>query len=67
MAFLDDQVAYFYETLPKGTFSFHFRGKASVPGHFIQPAAYAQAMYDDAVNANGAGAMVAIDRPETAK
>lgn len=67
MAFLDDQVAYFYETLPKGTFSFHFRGKAGVPGHFIQPAAYAQAMYDDAVNANGAGAMVVIDRPADAK
>jgi uncharacterized protein YfaS (alpha-2-macroglobulin family) len=66
-AFLDDQVAYFYETLPKGTFSFHFRSKAGVPGHFIQPAAYAQAMYDDAVNANGAGAMVVIDRPAAAK
>ena len=66
-AFLDDQVAYFYETLPKGTYSFHFRSKAGVPGHFIQPAAYAQMMYDDAVNANGAGAMVAIDRPAAAK
>ena len=62
-AFLDDQVAYFYETLPKGTFSFHFREKASVPGHFIQPAAYAQAMYEDGVNANGVGAMVVIERP----
>lgn len=66
-AMLDDQVAYFYETLPKGTFSFHFRGKAAVPGHFIQPAAYAQMMYDDAVNANGAGALVTIDRPALAK
>ena len=62
MAFLDDQVTYFYETLPKGTFSFHFRGKASVPGKFIQPAAYAQLMYDDGVNANGAGALVTIER-----
>ena len=62
MAFLDDQVTYFYETLPKGTYSFHFRGKASVPGKFIQPAAYAQLMYDDGVNANGAGALVTIER-----
>jgi uncharacterized protein YfaS (alpha-2-macroglobulin family) len=62
-AFLDDQVTYFYETLPKGTFSFHFRGKASTPGKFIQPAAYAQLMYDDGVNANGAGALVTIERP----
>ena len=65
-AFLDDQVAYFYETLPQGTFSFHFRSKASTPGRFIQPAAYAQMMYDDAVNANGAGAIVAVDRPPLA-
>jgi uncharacterized protein YfaS (alpha-2-macroglobulin family) len=66
-AMLDDQVAYFYETLPKGTYSFHFRAKAAVPGSFIQPAAYAQMMYDDAVNANGAGALVTIDRPAAAK
>jgi uncharacterized protein YfaS (alpha-2-macroglobulin family) len=62
VAFLDDQVAYFYETLPAGTFSFHFRARASTPGRFIQPAAYAQMMYDDKVNANGAGAVVRIDR-----
>jgi uncharacterized protein YfaS (alpha-2-macroglobulin family) len=67
MAFLDDQVTYFYEALPKGTYSFHFRGKASVPGKFIQPAAYAQLMYDDGVNANGAGALVTIERAAAAK
>jgi uncharacterized protein YfaS (alpha-2-macroglobulin family) len=66
-AFLDDQVAYFYETLPKGTFSFHLRSKASVAGRFIQPAPYAQMMYDDAVNANGAGALVAIAPAAEAK
>jgi uncharacterized protein YfaS (alpha-2-macroglobulin family) len=64
-AFLDDQVAYFYETLPKGTFSFHFRSKAAVPGKFIQPAAYATMMYDEAVNGSGAGALVTVTRPAT--
>ena len=39
VAFLDDEVRYFYDTLPKGTYAFHFRSKASVPGRFIQPAA----------------------------
>jgi uncharacterized protein YfaS (alpha-2-macroglobulin family) len=63
MAMLDDQVAYFYETLPKGTYSFHFRAKAAVPGRFIQPAAYATMMYDDAVWGSGAGALVTVTRP----
>ena len=31
VAFLDDEVRYFYDTLPKGTYAFHFRSKASVP------------------------------------
>ncbi len=61
VAFLDDQVAYFYDALPKGTFDFHFRTKASEPGRFIQPAAKAQLMYDDAVAGNGAGAIVSIE------
>jgi uncharacterized protein YfaS (alpha-2-macroglobulin family) len=60
VAFLDDQIAYFYETLPKGTYDFHFREKANVPGSFIQPGAYAEMMYNEAVNGNGAGAMVTI-------
>jgi uncharacterized protein YfaS (alpha-2-macroglobulin family) len=67
MSFLDDQVAYFYETLPKGTFNFHLRSKAGEPGRFIQPAAYAQMMYDDAVGGNGAGALVTIERPAEGK
>jgi alpha-2-macroglobulin len=60
VAFLDDQVQYFYDHLPKGTYAFHFRAKAAVPGRFIQPAAHAGMMYDDAVSGNGAGAAVVI-------
>ncbi len=60
VAFLDDQIAYFYETLPKGTYDFHFRTKANIPGKFIQPAAYTEMMYNEAVNGNGAGATVTI-------
>jgi uncharacterized protein YfaS (alpha-2-macroglobulin family) len=60
VAFLDDQIAYFYDELPKGTYDFHFREKANVPGKFIQPAAYTEMMYNESVNGNGAGAMVTI-------
>src|SRR5580658_6786808 len=60
VAFLDDEVQYFYDFLPKGSYQFHFRSKAAVPGRFIQPAARAGLMYDDAVAGNGAGAAVVI-------
>ncbi|KIM00344.1 Large extracellular alpha-helical protein [Paramagnetospirillum magnetotacticum MS-1] len=62
-AFLDDKVSYFYDELPKGTYHFRLRSRATVPGRFIQPAAAARAMYDDTVNGNGNGALVVIARP----
>ncbi|HVO02272.1 MAG TPA: alpha-2-macroglobulin family protein [Candidatus Cybelea sp.] len=60
VAFLDDQVEYFYDTLPKGTYEFYFRTRAHIVGHFIQPAAYAEMMYDGSVNGNSSGAMIEI-------
>jgi uncharacterized protein YfaS (alpha-2-macroglobulin family) len=67
VAFLDDRVSYFYDTLPAGTYDFYFRTKASVPGRFIQPAAQAVMMYNDAVTGNGAGAVVEITAPTAGK
>jgi uncharacterized protein YfaS (alpha-2-macroglobulin family) len=64
VAFLDDKVMYFYDELPKGTYHFRVRSRASVPGRFIQPPASARAMYDDAVNGNGNGALVVVTRTE---
>jgi hypothetical protein len=63
VAFLDDQVTYYYDTLPKGTFDFYFRTRASVAGRFIQPAARAEMMYDMAVTGNSAGGIVQVTRP----
>jgi hypothetical protein len=64
-AYLDDQVAFYYNTLPKGTYDFYFRVRATVPGRFVQPPATAEMMYDAAVRGNGNGAMVEIAaRPE---
>lgn len=60
VAFLDDRVAYFYDSLPKGNYRFAFRTRAHVPGSFVQPAAYAELMYDASVNGNSSGATIVI-------
>jgi uncharacterized protein YfaS (alpha-2-macroglobulin family) len=59
-AYLDDHVAFYYNSLPKGTYDFYFRTRATVPGRFIQPSASAEMMYDGAVRGNGNGARVEI-------
>ncbi|MFY9823667.1 MAG: alpha-2-macroglobulin, partial [Thermoanaerobaculia bacterium] len=64
VAFLDDQVAWYYNTLPKGTFDFYFRTRATTEGTFIQPAARAEMMYDGAVFGGSAGARVEVVRGE---
>jgi uncharacterized protein YfaS (alpha-2-macroglobulin family) len=60
VAYLDDQVAYFYDALPQGTYSFAFRTRAQIPGTFTQPPAYAEMMYDGKVNGNSNGSTVVI-------
>jgi uncharacterized protein YfaS (alpha-2-macroglobulin family) len=65
-AYLDDQVAFYYDSLPKGNYEFYFRSRASIAGAFIQPAAYAEMMYQQAVNGNSAGVRIAI-RPAALK
>lgn len=65
-AYLDDQVAFYYDSLPKGNYEFYFRSRATIAGAFIQPAAYAEMMYQQAINGNSAGVRVAI-RPAANK
>src|SRR6202043_2787016 len=57
-AYLDDEVTFYYDTLPKGTFDFYFRTRATTEGTFLQPAARAEAM-------NGAAAAAAVQAPAT--
>jgi hypothetical protein len=65
VAFLDDQVAYFYDTLPAGTYDFWFRTRAQIPGSFVQPPAKAEMMYDGAVVGTSPGARVTVaSKPE---
>jgi hypothetical protein len=59
-AYLDDQVAFYYDSLPKGNYDFYFRTRATIPGSFTQPAAYAEMMYEEAVHGNSAGARIEI-------
>ncbi|MCB9763088.1 MAG: alpha-2-macroglobulin [Alphaproteobacteria bacterium] len=59
-AYYDDAVSFYYDSLPKGTYDFYFRTRATTPGRFSQPAAQAQMMYDLAVRGNSAGARVEV-------
>ncbi len=60
VAYLDDQVAFYYDELPKGAYHFYFRTRATVPGQFTQPQARAELMYDAAVHGESNGAMVEV-------
>lgn len=60
VAFSDERVTFFFDTLPKGTLQVAFRCRASVPGRFIQPPATAELMYDQTVNGRSAGAWVEV-------
>jgi hypothetical protein len=64
VAFLDDQAGFYFDELPKGTYDFYFRTRASTEGRFIQPAAKAEMMYDEAVRGNSPGAAVEVVRVE---
>jgi uncharacterized protein YfaS (alpha-2-macroglobulin family) len=66
-AYLDDKVAFYYDSLPKGNYEFYFRSRATVAGEFIQPAAYAEMMYQQAVTGNSAGARIVISPAKTSQ
>ena len=59
-----DHVAFYYDELPAGTYDFYFRTRATTPGSFVQPSAFAEMMYDSAVFGQSAGARVKIERTE---
>jgi len=63
--YADDQVVFYYDSLPMGNYHFYFRTRASIKGNYIQPPAYAELMYHEAVNGNSAGARVIIDAAVT--
>ncbi len=58
----DDHVAFYYDSLPKGTYDFYFRSRASIVGSFVQPPARAELMYDPAVFGHSPAARVEVSR-----
>jgi uncharacterized protein YfaS (alpha-2-macroglobulin family) len=60
VAFMDDYVAFYYDSLPAGTYDFYFRTRSSTGGSFTQPPAKAEMMYDSAVWGNTPGARIEI-------
>lgn len=59
--YLDDRVVWHYETLPKGTYDFYYRVRATVDGTFSQPSARAELAYDRAVEGRSPGAAVVVE------
>lgn len=57
---LDGEVRYYFTELPSGTFTFHFRVRASSEGSFVQPPPYAELMYREEVRGRGAGERVVV-------
>jgi uncharacterized protein YfaS (alpha-2-macroglobulin family) len=58
----DDEVRYFYEELPSGTYQVRFRLRATVAGTFTYPPGEAETMYRTDVYGASAGQQVVITR-----
>lgn len=58
--YLDDEVIYYYEMLPQGTYHFYFRQRAVFAGSFQLPPASARCIYDPEVRGNSPGALLSI-------
>ena len=66
MHYTDDSAGYYFETLPKGSFDFYFRLRATFEGSFVHPAASAEMMYRQWIRGNAPGARVIIHgKPES--
>jgi alpha-2-macroglobulin len=62
LAFGDDEVRYFYDQLPAGTYQLHFRMRATVAGIFTYPPGEAETMYRNDIYGASAGQRLAIAR-----
>ena len=56
----DDQVIFYYDTLPKGTYDFYFRLRASIAGSFVHPPAKAEMMYRETVRGRSDGTRIVV-------
>ena len=58
----DDEVRYFYDELPSGTYHVRFRMRATVAGTFTYPSGEAETMYRTDVYGASAGQQLVITR-----
>ncbi len=58
--YLDSEVRYYYNELPKGTYDFYFRVRAMTQGSFVEPGAFAELMYEEWVRGNSPGLRIEI-------
>ncbi len=56
----DDQVTFYYDTLPKGTYHFYYRLRSTTEGSFSHPAAKAEMMYRQTVWGRSNGTRIVI-------
>jgi uncharacterized protein YfaS (alpha-2-macroglobulin family) len=63
----DDQVTFYYDSLPAGTYDFYFRARVNFEGTYSVPPALAQSMYDLKVQGSSDGAPVIAEAPEGGK
>lgn len=64
--YADDKVVFYYDSLPKGTYNFYFRVRASFSGSFTEPSAKAELMYKLSVQGRSDGTEVRV-LPEAGK
>ena len=57
---MDSEVRYYFTELPRGTYTFHFRVRASSEGKFVHPPPYAELMYREEVRGRGAGMKIVV-------
>lgn len=58
--YADDQVTFYYDTLPKGTYHFYFRLRTTVEGSFSHPAAIVEMMYKQSVRGRSNGTRIIV-------
>jgi uncharacterized protein YfaS (alpha-2-macroglobulin family) len=63
----DDQVTFYYDSLPAGTYDFYYRARVNFEGRFSLPPVVAQGMYDLGVQGSSAGAPVVAEKAEGSK
>jgi hypothetical protein len=62
VARLDHEVRYYFDQIGAGTWTFHFRVRATTPGSYVHPGARAELMYDESIAGTSDGLRVVIAR-----